>query len=51
MTFLSRPVPQTTNKEGRIVQKYVVAKSLIKEVLFEEAHENTMKKSASATTT
>ena len=41
-------VGQTTNKEGRIVQKYVVAKSLIKEVLFEEAHENTMKKSASS---
>ena len=43
-------VGQTTNKEGRIVQKYVVAKSLIKEVLFEEAHENTMKKSASSAT-
>ena len=41
-------VGQTTNKEGRIVQKYVVAKSLIKEVLFEEAHENTMKKSTSS---
>ena len=43
-------VGQTTNKEGRIVQKYVVAKRLIKEVLFEEAHENTMKKSASSAT-
>ena len=43
-------VGQTTNKEGRIVQKYVVAKSLIKEVLFEEAHENTMKKSTSSAT-
>ena len=43
-------VGQTTNKDGKIVQKYVVAKSLIKEVLFEEAHENTMKKSASSAT-
>ena len=36
-------VGQTTNKEGKIVQKYVVAKSLIKDVLFEETHENAMK--------
>ena len=41
-------VGQTTNKEGKIVQKYVVAKSLIKDVLFEETHENAMKKNASA---
>ena len=40
-------VGQTTNKEGKIVQKYVVAKSLIKDVLFEETHENAMKKNAS----
>ena len=43
-------VGQTTNKEGKIVQKYVVAKSLIKDVLFEETHENTMKKSSSSGT-
>ena len=43
-------VGQTTNKEGRIVQKYVVAKSLIKDVLFEETHENTMKKKSSSET-
>ena len=35
-------VGQTTNKDGKIVQKYVVAKSLIKDVLFEETHENAM---------
>ena len=40
-------VGQTTNKEGKIVQKYVVAKSLIKDVLFEETHENAMKKNSS----
>ena len=42
-------VGQTTNKEGKIVQKYVVAKSLIKDVLFEETHENTMRKTTSDT--
>ena len=40
-------VGQTTNKEGKIVQKYVVAKSLIKDVLFEETHENAMKNASS----
>ena len=40
-------VGQTTNKDGKIVQKYVVAKSLIKDVLFEETHENAMKKNSS----
>ena len=43
-------VGQTTNKDGKIVQKYVVAKSLIKDVFFEETHENTMKKSSSSGT-
>ena len=43
-------VGQTTNKDGKIIQKYVVAKSLIKDVLFEETHENTMKKSSSSGT-
>ena len=44
-------VGQTTNKEGKIVQKYVVAKSLIKDVLFEETHDNAMnpKKDSSST--
>ena len=40
-------VGQTTNKDGKIVQKYVVAKSLIKDVLFEETHENAMKNASS----
>jgi predicted histone-like DNA-binding protein len=43
-------VGQTTNKDGKIVQKYVVTKSLIKDVLFEETHENTMKKTSSSGT-
>ena len=43
-------VGQTTNKDGKIVQKYVVAKSLIKDVFFEETHENTMKKTSSSGT-
>ena len=43
-------VGQTTNKEGKIVQKYVVAKSLIKDVLFEETHENAMKSSSTPST-
>ena len=41
-------VGQTTNKDGKIVQKYVVAKSLIKDVLFEETHENAMKNASSS---
>jgi predicted histone-like DNA-binding protein len=44
-------VGQTTNKEGKIVQKYVVAKSLIKDVLFEETHENAMKSSSAGSGT
>ena len=43
-------VGQTTNKDGKIVQKYVVAKSLIRDVLFEETHENTMKNTSSSGT-
>ena len=43
-------VGQTTNKEGKIVQKYVVAKSLIKDVLFEETHENAMKSPSTPST-
>ena len=43
-------VGQTTNKEGKIVQKYVVAKSLIKDVLFEETHENAMKNPSTPST-
>ena len=42
-------VGQTTNKDGKIVQKYVVAKSLIKDVLFEETHDNAMNPKKSST--
>jgi predicted histone-like DNA-binding protein len=44
-------VGQTTNKEGKIVQKYVVAKSLIKDVLFEETHDNAMNAKNSSSST
>ena len=36
-------VGQTTNKEGKIVQKYVVAKTLVKDVIFEETYDTTLK--------
>jgi len=35
-------VGQQKNKEGKIVQKYVNAKTLIKDVVFEETHDNAM---------
>jgi uncharacterized membrane protein YgcG len=44
-------VGQTTNKEGKIVQKYVVVKSLIKDVLFEETHDNAMNAKNSSSST
>ena len=36
-------VGQTTNKQGKVVQKYVVAKSLVKDVVFEETHDTSLK--------
>ena len=36
-------VGQNVNKEGKIVQKYVVAKALIKDVLFEETYDPSLK--------
>ena len=36
-------VGQSVNKEGKIVQKYVVAKALIKDVLFEETYDPSLK--------
>ena len=36
-------VGQALNKEGKIVQKYVVAKTLIKDVLFEETYDPSLK--------
>ena len=35
-------VGQSTNKEGKIIQKYVNAKTLVKDVVFEETHDNSM---------
>ena len=35
-------VGQTKNKEGKIVQKYVNAITLLKDVVFEETHDNAM---------
>ena len=35
-------VGQTMNKKGKIVQKYVVAKSLVKDVTFEETYDTSM---------
>ena len=32
----------SAEKDGRIVQKYVNAKTLVKDVVFEETHDNTM---------
>lgn len=40
-------VGQTTNKEGKVVQKYINAKRLIKDVVFEETHENAMNATSS----
>ncbi len=35
-------VGQKVNKKGQVTQKYVVAKTLVKDVVFEETHDNTM---------
>ena len=36
-------VGQTTNKQGKVVQKYVIAKTLVKDVLFEETYDTNLK--------
>ena len=41
-------VGQTKNKQGKIVQKYVNAKTLVKDVVFEETHDNAMNVSVTA---
>ena len=33
----------SAEKDGKIVQKYVNAKTLVKDVVFEETHDNSMK--------
>ena len=37
-----RVVGQTVNKKGKIVQKFVVAKTLVKDVAFEETYDTSM---------
>ena len=41
-------VGQGKNKKGQIVQKYVNAKTLVKDVIFEETHDNAMNVSVTA---
>ena len=41
-------VGQALNKEGKIVQKYVVAKTLIKDVFFEETYDPSLKPEGNA---
>ena len=40
-------VGQTKNKQNKIVQKYVVAKSLVKDVVFEETYDTSLQPEAS----
>ena len=35
-------VGQTMNRKGKIVQKYVVAKTLVKDVVFEETYDTSL---------
>ena len=39
-------VGQTVNKKGQIKQKYVIAKTLVKDVVFEETHDTSLKPEA-----
>jgi hypothetical protein len=39
-------VGQKTNSKGKIVQKYVVAKTLVKDVVFEETYDTSLKPEA-----
>ena len=39
-------VGQTKNKQNKIVQKYVVVKTLVKDVVFEETYDTSMKPEA-----
>ena len=39
-------VGQTVNKKGQVKQKYVIAKTLIKDVVFEETHDTSLKPEA-----
>ena len=39
-------VGQTVNKKGKVVQKFVIAKTLVKDVVFEETYDTSMKPEA-----
>jgi hypothetical protein len=39
-------VGQTVNKKGKIVQKFVVAKTLVKDVVFEETYDTSLQPEA-----
>ena len=39
---VERIVVGSAEKDGKVIQKYVNAKTLIKDVVFEETHDNTM---------
>jgi predicted histone-like DNA-binding protein len=41
-------VGQKVNKKGQVVQKYVIAKTLIKDVVFEETHDTALKSEANS---
>ncbi len=41
-------VGQKVNKKGQVVQKYVIAKTLIKDVVFEETHDTSLKPETSS---
>ena len=43
-------VGQTVNKKGKVVQKFVVAKTLVKDVVFEETFDTTLQPEGSAST-
>ena len=40
--MVERIVTGSAEKDGKVIQKYVNAKTLIKDVVFEETHDNTM---------
>ena len=41
-------VGQTVNKQGKITQKYVIAKTLVKDVVFEETYDTSLKPESSS---
>ena len=41
-------VGQKVNKQGKITQKYVIAKTLVKDVVFEETYDTSLKPESSS---